>query len=136
MGYGPGIALFTVFGLMSFYSGWILWKTFLALDSDRYPIKGYGDLFFRTYGSLARHLINLGQGIQLMVFVAVLILGNGQSISQISQGPDGGPGLCFVVCLVIFMAAGFVLGQIRTLKRFGWVANAAVWINLLIIFIW
>jgi hypothetical protein len=33
------------------------------------------------------------------------------------------------------MAAGMVVGQIRTLQRFGWLANFAVWINLLILFI-
>ncbi|WYZ38135.1 hypothetical protein EsH8_III_000049 [Colletotrichum jinshuiense] len=135
MGYGPGIALYTVFGVMSFYSGWILYQSFLGLDSDRYPVKGYGDLYFRVFGSWARHLVNFAQGLQLLLFVAVLILGNGQSISQISKGPAGGAGICFVACLVIFMAAGFVLGQIRTLQRFSWIANLAVWINLLVIFI-
>lgn len=136
MGYGPGIALYTVFGIMSFYSGWLMWQAFLGLDSDRYPLRGYGDLFFRTFGSLSRHLINAAQSIQLLLFVAVLILSNGQSISQISQGPNGGPGLCFVVCLLIYMAAGFFLGQIRTLQRFSWIANISVYVNLLIIFIW
>jgi hypothetical protein len=38
--------------------------------------------------------------------------------------------------LVVFMAAGMILGQIRTLQRFGWLANFAVWLNLLILFIW
>ncbi|TDZ13769.1 N amino acid transport system protein [Colletotrichum orbiculare MAFF 240422] len=135
MGYGPGVALYSVFGIMSFYSGWVLYRSFLGLDSDRYPIKGYGDLYFRVFGSWARHAVNFAQGLQLLLFVSVLILGNGQSISQISKGPNGGAGICFVACLVIFMAAGFVLGQIRTLQRFSWIANLAVWINLLIIFI-
>ncbi|KAM7187541.1 Transmembrane amino acid transporter domain containing protein [Rhypophila sp. PSN 637] len=134
MGYGPGIALYTVFGIMSYYSGWIIYKTFLGLDSDRYPLKGYGDLYFRTFGSLARHLVNFALGIQLMLFVSVLILANGMAISQISQGPDGNAGICFVACMIIFMAAGFILGQIRTLQRFSWIANIAVWLNLLIIF--
>ncbi|KAH8900608.1 transmembrane amino acid transporter [Thozetella sp. PMI_491] len=135
MGYGPGIALFTVFGIMSYYSGWIMWRAFLGLDSDKYPLRGYGDLFFRVFGPTSRHLINFAQGLQLLLFVSVLILGNGQSISQISQGPDGGAGICFVACLVIFMCAGFILGQIRTLQRFSWIANISVWLNLLIIFI-
>lgn len=135
MGYGPGIALYTVFGIMSYYSGWIIYKTFLGLDSDRYPLKGYGDLYFRTFGSLARHLVNFAQGLQLLLFVSVLILANGMAISQISQGPDGGAGICFVACMIIFMAAGFLLGQIRTLQRFSWVANAAVWLNLVVLFI-
>lgn len=33
------------------------------------------------------------------------------------------------------MCAGFFLTQIRTLKAYGWVANLAVWLNLLVIFI-
>ncbi|KAK0631085.1 transmembrane amino acid transporter protein-domain-containing protein [Bombardia bombarda] len=112
-----------------------MWRAFMGLDSDRYPLRGYGDLYYRVHGPLSRHLVNFAQGLQLLLFVAVLILSNGQAISQISQGPNGGAGLCFVVCLVIFMAAGFILGQIRTLQRFSWIANIAVYLNLLVIFI-
>ncbi|KPM45716.1 hypothetical protein AK830_g802 [Neonectria ditissima] len=137
MGYGPGIALYTVFGGMAGYSGWIMWKAYLGLDSDKYPLRTYGDLFFRVFGKIPRHMVNFMLGLQMLLFVAVLILSNGQSISQISQGNNNsnGNGLCFVVCLIIFMASGFVLGQIRTLQRFAWLSNFAVWINLLIIFI-
>lgn len=71
-----------------------------------------------------------------MLFVGVLILASGQSISQISKGSDGGAGICFVVCLVVFTVAGFALGQVRTLQRFSWIANLSVWINLLVLFIW
>jgi hypothetical protein len=130
MGYGPGIALYTVFGGFAMYSGFQLWKVFMYLDSDRYPMKSYADCFFRVYGRWARHGVNLLQAIQLLFTVSILILSNGQSISQISKG-----NICFIVCLIIFMAAGMVVGQIRTLQRFGWLANFAVWINLLIIFI-
>ncbi|KAG4028670.1 hypothetical protein MFRU_020g01090 [Monilinia fructicola] len=130
MGYGPGIALYTVFGLFALYSGWQIYNIYLALDSDKYPAKSYGDLFFRVFGTWARHGVNIAQSIQLLFTVSILILSNGQSISQISKG-----NLCFVVCLVVFMAAGMILGQIRTLQRFGWLANFAVWINVLIIFI-
>jgi hypothetical protein len=130
MGYGPGIALYTVFGGFAMYSGFQLWKVFMYLDSDKYPMKSYADCFFRVYGRWARHGVNLLQAIQLLFTVSILILSNGQSISQISKG-----NICFIVCLVIFMAAGMVVGQIRTLQRFGWLANFAVWINLLIIFI-
>ncbi|GJN66389.1 hypothetical protein PLICBS_000407 [Purpureocillium lilacinum] len=137
MGYGPGIALYTVFGAMAGYSGWILWKGFLGLDSDRYPLVTYGDLYFRIFGQIPRHIVNFMLGLQLLLNVAALILSNGQSISQISQGQNGsnGNGICFVACLAIFMAAGLLVGQIRTLQRFAWIANFAVWINLTIIFI-
>lgn len=91
----------------------------------------FGDTFYRIYGRTARHLVNILQGIQLLFTVSILILSNGQSISQISKGS-----ICFVACLIIFMAAGMLVGQIRTLQRFGWLANFAVWINVLIIFIW
>ena len=130
MGYGPGVALYTVFGGLAMYSGFQLYKVFLYLDSDRYPMKTYADAFFRVYGRWARHVVNILQAIQLLLTVSVLILSNGQSISQVSMGR-----LCFIVCLVIFMAAGMVLGQIRTLQRFGWLANFAIWINILIMFI-
>ncbi|KAM3069209.1 hypothetical protein ACMFMG_010726 [Clarireedia jacksonii] len=130
MGYAPGVVLYTIFGAFALYSGWQLYHIFLNLDSDRFPLKSYGDLFFRVYGTWARHAINALQSIQLLFTVSVLILSNGQSISQISKSS-----LCFIVCLVIFMAAGMLIGQIRTLQRFGWLANFAVWINVLILFI-
>lgn len=107
----------------------------MHLDSDRYPMKTYADAFFRVFGSWARHFVNILQAIQLLLTVAVLILGNGQSISQISLGPSQNQAnsLCFIVCLIIFMVAGMVVGQIRTLQRFGWLANFAIWLNVLIL---
>lgn len=91
----------------------------------------YADAFFRVYGTWARHFVNVLQAIQLLLTVSVLILGNGQSISIVSKEK-----LCFIACLIIFMAAGMIVGQIRTLQRFGWLANIAIWINVLILFIW
>ncbi|KAK3368691.1 transmembrane amino acid transporter [Podospora didyma] len=135
MGYGPGVALYTVFGVMSYYSGWLLWKAFMGLDSDRHPLRGYGDLYYRVFGPLSCHLVNFAQGVQLLLFVSVLILVVGQSVSQISQGPLHDPGLCFVVCLVIVTVIGFFLGQIRTLQRFAWLATSAVFLNLVILLI-
>lgn len=40
--------------------------------------------------------------------------------------------LCYVVCVVILVVVGMVLGQIRTLQKFGFLANAAVFINVFI----
>lgn len=93
-------------------------------------MKTFGDAFFRVWGKWARHFVNVCQAIQLLLTVSILILSNGQSISQVSKR-----NICFIVCLIIFMAAGMVVGQIRTLQRFGWLANFAVWINVLILFI-
>lgn len=130
MGYGPGVALYTVFGGFSIYSGWILWKVFLGLDSDKYPMRNYAEAFMRVWGRWAMHVANIGQFIQLLLTVSILILANGQAIYQISMGPQGNAGICFIACLIIFMAAGFILGQIRTLQRFSWIANFAIWMNV------
>ncbi|KAI9683299.1 MAG: hypothetical protein M1822_006164 [Bathelium mastoideum] len=118
LGWGPGVS----------FSGWQLWKMFLALDSDRYPMKNYGDIAFRIFGQWARYFVNILQSLQFFLNVGLLILSNGQSISQLSKG-----NLCFVICLLVFMIAGFIVGQIRTLARFGWLANISVWMNIFII---
>jgi hypothetical protein len=43
MGYGPGFALYTVFGGFAAYSGIQLWQIFVGLDSTRFPLRNYGD---------------------------------------------------------------------------------------------
>jgi len=39
-----------------------------------------------------------------------------------------------IVAEIVFMLAGFLLGQIRTLQKLGWLANLAVWLNVIVIF--
>ncbi|PVH80837.1 amino acid transporter-like protein [Cadophora sp. DSE1049] len=136
-GYGPGVALYTTFGFMAAVSGWYVWGVYMHTDSDRYPLRDFGQAFFRIYGQKARHIINVLQSLQMFMLVAVLILGLGGSVSQISIGDNGehGNGLCFIVCLVIIAILGMVLGQIRTLQRFGWLANVAVITTVLVCFI-
>jgi len=115
---------------MAFYTGLILWKLFVKLDSDQYPIRTYSDLGERIYGKWARHICTVLQSVQLIVNVGTICLSNGQSLSQITKA-----NLCFSVCIVIWAFLGMVIGQIRTLKNFTWLANGAVWINLTIIFL-
>lgn len=57
--------------------------------------------------------------------VAVLVLGSGQIIAQLSGGT-----ICYVVCFVIFTVFGIVAGLIRGLQHVGWLANASVWLNV------
>ncbi|KII95622.1 hypothetical protein PLICRDRAFT_121216 [Plicaturopsis crispa FD-325 SS-3] len=130
VGYVPGVILYFIMGLMACYTGLLLWYLFLKLDSDVYPVKTYSDLVERLYGRSARHVISVLQSIQLIVNVGTICLSNAQSLSQIAKG-----NLCFAVAIVIWALVGMVIGQIRTLKNYGWLANGAVWINLLIIFI-
>ena len=129
MGLGPGVALFTVFGGLGFYTGYQLWRMYLQLDSDRYPLKGYGDIAFRVYGTWFRHTVNFLQSFQFFLNVSLIILSSGQSISQLSKN-----NLCFIICLMVCAIAGCLIGQIRTLQRLGWLASTAVFINLFVIF--
>jgi hypothetical protein len=109
----------------------------MHMDSDRHPLRDFGQAFFRVYNQPVRHLINVLQSLQMFMLVSVLILSHGGGISQISIGKDGvhGNGLCFIVCLLIFAILGTILGQIRTLQRFGWLANVSVWITIVTSFL-
>nr|CBX33324.1 oligopeptide transporter protein [uncultured eukaryote] len=129
VGYAPGVILYFFMGLIAFYTGCILAYLYCKLDSDKYPVLTYSDIGERVCGSAMRHICTVLQSVQLVVNVGTLILSNAQSLSQISMGK-----LCFVVGLVIWMAVGMFLGQIRSLKNYSWIANFAVWFNLLIIF--
>lgn len=101
---------------------------FLHLDSDRYPLQTYGDLAFRLYGSVARHSVNILQSIQLVFNVGIITVSNGQSLAQISKN-----GACFIILCLVWALAGMIFGQIRTLAKLGWLANAAVWMNVFVI---
>ncbi|EIW74201.1 hypothetical protein CONPUDRAFT_67730 [Coniophora puteana RWD-64-598 SS2] len=125
VGYGPGAACFVVFGIMAAYGGLLLWWMFIKLDSDRLPLRTYGDLAHRIYGPYARHLCSVLQTIQLVINVGLIVLSNGQGLSQMVKFR-----LCFSVCNVLWALAGMVVGQVRTLRRFGIIANASIWLNI------
>ena len=108
----------------------MIWRVFLGVDSYEFPARNYGDLGFRTWGQSARYITNIMQAIALLLLLGQVTIQYGLNISQVSQFR-----LCYVVCPVIFVCVGFFLTQIRTLKAYGLVANFAVWLNLLVIFI-
>ena len=130
LGWGPGIALYTVFGFMAGYSGYLIWHVFLGLDSYEFPCRNYGDLAFRTWGTPARYVTNILQALGLLLLLGQVTIQFGQNISQVSQFR-----LCYIVCPLLFVLAGFFMTQIRTLKNYGLVANLAVFLNLLVIFL-
>ncbi|KAJ5257141.1 hypothetical protein N7478_013245 [Penicillium angulare] len=130
MGWGPGVALYTVFAGLAAYSGYLLWDTFLGLDSYQFPLRSFGDMGFRLYGPYMRHLFNFLQSVQLLLNVGLIVISNGEALSQAAKFK-----LCYIICCLIWALVGFILGQIRTLQKFGWFANAAVWLNLLCIFV-
>jgi len=97
----------------------------MGMDSYEFPLKSYGDMGFRLYGQPMRYLFNILQSIQLILNVGSIIISNGLALSQAAKFK-----LCFAICCLVWAIAGFLLGQIRTLQKFGWLANAAVWINI------
>jgi len=75
-----------------------------------------------------RHLVNILQSIQLLFNVGLIVVGNGQALSQVARFR-----LCYAICCLVFALVGFFLGQVRTLQKYGWLANAAIWMNVFII---
>ncbi|OQU95189.1 hypothetical protein CLAIMM_01433 isoform 2 [Cladophialophora immunda] len=129
LGWGPGLALFTAFALVASYSGFLLWKVYLGLDSTEYPLLNYGDIVLRLFGSFARHIVNILQVVQFIAITGQVIIQNGQGISQAARFR-----ICYAVCCVIFTAVGFGVSQIRTLRNYGMISALAVCLNLLTIF--
>ncbi|KAF8920893.1 hypothetical protein BGZ52_011854, partial [Haplosporangium bisporale] len=94
----------------------------------------YADIAERIFGRSARHVCTVLQSLQLIVNVGVICLSNGQSLAQIVAGESQTGYICFSLAIVIWALFGMVIGQIRTLKNFSFLANFAVWLNLLVIF--
>ncbi|KAG5362267.1 hypothetical protein CJU90_4967 [Yarrowia sp. C11] len=128
LGWFPGVMLFSVLGGAAVYTGWLIYRMFLKLDSPEFPMKTFGDLALRVYGKGFRWGVDVLQSLQLLCNVAVIILSNGQGLSQIYSP------LCFSVWCIIFMLAGILLGQIKGLSNFSYIANAAIWMNLFVVF--
>lgn len=94
MGYGPGFALYFIFGVMACYSGFQLWMIYCGLDSTRYPLRNYGDLGMRVFGNWARIGINVLQSFQFFLNVSLIIESNGQGLAQMARGANGNGFLC------------------------------------------
>lgn len=77
-----------------------------------------------------RHVTNVIQAVALLLILGQVTILFGQNISEISQFR-----LCYAVCPVVFVIAGFLTTQIRTLRSYGWLATLAIWLNLLTMFI-
>lgn len=60
-------------GLAALYTGLILWRLFVRLDSLRYPIRTYGDLAHRLLGPGARAGVTALQSLQLIVNVSICV---------------------------------------------------------------
>lgn len=125
LGYGPGILVFTLFFLLAFASGQILWKLYLALDSERYPVKSYADIAERTFGGWAKYVFNFFQSAQLLVQVGMFLIMDGKALSQIINFK-----FCFLALNVFFASAGFALSQSRMLRTIAIITNLNFYLNV------
>lgn len=124
-GYGLGVGIFVLFGIAAAFSGLMIWKTYMALDSSRFPMLSFGDPFFRLFGSKTRHFINVTQALQMLCSVCVVLMGNSQILSQLAKAK-----VCYIAIIIINMVVGMASGWLRALKHLGWLCNCAVWINI------
>ncbi|KAL9109081.1 MAG: hypothetical protein Q9227_006172 [Pyrenula ochraceoflavens] len=129
-GYVPGVLLYVCMGACAFYCGALLWWLYVKLDSDRFPVKSYSDITERVAGKPLRIFVTWLVFIHMIVNIATTSLSSAQSLYQITKG-----NICFIVAVVIWIIVGTFLNQIRTLKRYGWLASSAIWLNLLVIFL-
>ncbi|CAH2353037.1 hypothetical protein CLIB1423_09S01398 [[Candida] railenensis] len=128
LGYVPGCLLYLLFGIAAAYTGFLLWGQFLTLDSRKYPLHSFGDVVGRIYGKYTRYGVDCLQTLQLICNVAVITLGNGQGLSQMAKGKG-----CYTALILVWAIIGMIVGQIKSLQRFGFLANLAIWMNVFVI---
>ena len=75
-------------------------------------------------------MTNSLQALGLLLLLGQVVILFGQNISELSRFR-----LCYIICPLLFVFAGFILTQVRTLKAYGWAANLSVWLNLMAIWI-
>lgn len=73
----------------------------------------------------------VAQSLQQFLTVSILIFSKSLNIEQIAHS-----GVCFVAMMVVIMAVGMLGGFIRSLRKIGWISNAAVWMNIVNFIIW
>jgi hypothetical protein len=94
-------------------------------------MQSFGDPFLRLFGVRARHFINVAQSLQQFLTVAILIFSKALNIEQIAHSK-----VCFVAMMVVIMVVGMLGGFVRSLRKIGWISNAAVWFNIVNFIIW
>lgn len=56
-------------GIAALYTGLIIWRLYVRMDSLRFPIRTYGDMAERLFGTWAKHTVTSLQTLQLIVNV-------------------------------------------------------------------
>ncbi|KLT42146.1 hypothetical protein CC85DRAFT_319078 [Cutaneotrichosporon oleaginosum] len=130
IGYGPGALVYTCFFIFAFAGGQMLWRVYMNVDSEEFPVRSYADLGERTYGPPGKFLLNTLQALQLLFNVGMFIVMQGQALAQIIDFK-----FCYIALNVFFALAGMLITQIRTIRNMAWLSNINVFVNLSIMFV-
>lgn len=130
LGFGPGVLVYTFFFLLAFAGGQVLWRLYMSMDSEKFPITCYADLGERTFGKFVRHFFNILQSLQLVFNVAILIIGCGTKLATIIKYK-----FCYIALCVFWALLGMIAGQIKSFRNFAWFTNINIWLNLALMII-
>lgn len=132
MGWVPGVILYVMFGVAAAFGGWLLNICFCKLDSNNYPVRTFSDLAARTVAPWFRYPFGLLQFIQMLLNCGTILLSTAQAVSQMLITNKGRDDFCFTVDILVWALLCMILGQIRSLGKFSYIANSAVWMNIAI----
>jgi hypothetical protein len=121
-GYVPGTILFITVAAFTGYASILLWQMVLLLDSEAIPVHMWCNIGDRLCSPWFRHLITAMQSSQMILALAIVLLGNAQSFSQIIHFK-----LCFVVISLLLTILGAVIGCICTFRWLSWFATFSVY---------
>lgn len=85
LGFAPGALVYTVFFILAFAGGQMLWLIYMNVDSEEFPVRSYADLGERTYGPVAKYVLNSLQSVQLMVSSLNVVITDSSSTSACSS---------------------------------------------------
>ncbi|SCU88501.1 LAME_0E00122g1_1 [Lachancea meyersii CBS 8951] len=132
MGWAPGVILYVLFGIFAAFGGWLLNRCYCKVDSNNYPIRTFSDLAGRLVAPWFKYPFAILQFIQMILNCGVLLLGTAQAVSQMLIVNRGQDNFCFTVDILVWSLLCMIVGQIKSLGRFAYIANSAVWMNIAI----
>jgi len=127
LGYIPGFIIFFFLGMTATYTGFILLNLFLKLDNEVHPIRTFSDIAALTLGEWSRLAIAFLQSLQLILSVAVLILGEAQTLQDMLPSMTS---VCFLVLTAGWTLFGMTVGFIKVFSHLSQFANWCIWINI------
>ncbi|ORX40321.1 transmembrane amino acid transporter protein-domain-containing protein [Kockovaella imperatae] len=135
VGFVGGVLLYLVFGLAAYYGSFLLLNLYLRLDSTKYPIHTFGELFEVFFGKVGHYLVSLMQITQIIFIVGSNNIANAQSMTLLTQNRASGP-ICFIVSIIIWAVIGFVNSvPFRSLRKLSYISSLNVFLNIFVCFL-